>query len=241
MCRKYCSITATVQRARLFSGWQKRFPIKWMRDSEIQRLLEDRRFAEAMDGARRRVAINPKRVPDQILLAEAAYLTGDADAERLTASLFQSSPGPRFENWGLLTESPRTRYACLLARRGKTAQAQRLLADAEHGDSQADGQRNRYPFAWEELAAIKALQGDADAAVTAYRQAYDRGWRLVMLTELNPAFDSIRPRPEFQMVIARMKADIARMRDQSAELRELREKTIPWLNSLPIPGGQQSF
>jgi hypothetical protein len=53
-----------------------------------------------------------------------------------------------------------------------------------------------------------------------------------MLTVRNPAFDTLRDMPEFQALVTKMKADVERMRAQSAELREIRERTIPYLNSL---------
>jgi hypothetical protein len=92
------------------------------------------------------------------------------------------------------------------------------------------------PLALEELAAIHAMRGDKPSALREYRRAYNAGWRMVTLTSLNPMLDPLRSDPEFQQVVARMKSDVARMRSESKELRELQEKTIPFLQSLPLPG-----
>jgi len=212
--------------------WHKRTPTNILPDPEIVDLLAWGRTADAMALARQSAKKRPEVTVNQLMLAETAYLTGDADAERLTEPLFRASPGPRFENWGIMTESPRTRYACLLLKRGDRNRAIPILADAKREIEGLLAGGIDTPFAHEELAAIEALRGDKQAAVSAYQKAYTHGWRFVMLTVRNPAFDSIRDMPEFQALVAKMTADVERMRAQSTELGEIRERTIPYLNSL---------
>ena len=58
---------------------------------------------------------------------------------------------------------------------------------------------------------IYALQGKTDAALSALRKAIDNGWRSGwwFYLEHDPALDSIRDEPEFQAMLAKIKADMA--------------------------------
>lgn len=57
---------------------------------------------------------------------------------------------------------------------------------------------------------ILALQGRADAALNALREAIDAGWRFNWwLAPHDPNLDSIRDHPEFQAIMMELEADMA--------------------------------
>jgi len=64
------------------------------------------------------------------------------------------------------------------------------------------------------------------------QRAYDRGWRIRASTAVDPMLSNLRTDTRFQALMQRMKADLDRSRKDSAEIRELFEKTLP---SLPPP------
>ena len=66
---------------------------------------------------------------------------------------------------------------------------------------------------------IYALQGQTAEALAALREAIDAGWRLWWwyYLEHNPNLESIRDDPEFQAMVAEIRADMA---EQLARLQE---------------------
>jgi TolB-like protein/DNA-binding winged helix-turn-helix (wHTH) protein/Tfp pilus assembly protein PilF len=53
-------------------------------------------------------------------------------------------------------------------------------------------------------AEVLALRGDADGAMLALRQAADLGWRDALQAEHDPAFESLRPRSDYRLLIERV-------------------------------------
>jgi TolB-like protein/class 3 adenylate cyclase/Tfp pilus assembly protein PilF len=70
---------------------------------------------------------------------------------------------------------------------------------------------------------IYALQGKTQQALTALRQAIDAGWRSNWRYDLehNPNLDSIRNAPEFQTMLAEIKAEMA---EQLARVKEMEKE-----------------
>jgi TolB-like protein len=204
-------------------------------DIEIYLRLINKRTDEALAIARKRAADQPNNHEARAMLAEVAFLASATDAEALTEPHFRDAPGPRFGNYGLLPQSARTRYAHLLAKRGSAAQARPLLDQAQKAVEALVADGSDSPLAFEELACIAAIRGDTPGALSRYRQAYQAGWRYLLLSRTNPMLEPLRRDPEFQTLLAEMASDVSRMRAESKEVPELLNRTIPFLNTLAAP------
>jgi hypothetical protein len=64
---------------------------------------------------------------------------------------------------------------------------------------------------WIADAAIHALRGDTQAALTALRDAIDQGWRANWWYFLNhdPNFNAVRDEPKFQAIVKELRSDMA--------------------------------
>lgn len=65
-----------------------------------------------------------------------------------------------------------------------------------------------------ELAAIEAIRGNVDAATRWFTRAFELGFRNVREIELDPMFEPLFRDPEFERIMARMRAHLAEMREQ---------------------------
>jgi adenylate cyclase len=72
------------------------------------------------------------------------------------------------------------------------------------------GQRD-WGLEWD-LASIHAARGERQEAMDWFERAYDAGFRFVRWPPVDPAFDAFRDDPRYLDVMARMEADIERMR-----------------------------
>jgi tetratricopeptide (TPR) repeat protein len=77
------------------------------------------------------------------------------------------------------------------------------------------GQRD-WGLEWD-LASIHAARGEREEAMHWFERAYDAGFRFVRWVPVDPAFDDFRDDPRYQYVMARMEADIERMRTRLFE------------------------
>lgn len=73
-----------------------------------------------------------------------------------------------------------------------------------------EGQRD-WGLEWD-LASIHAARGDQQEAMDWFERAYEAGFRFVRWVPVDPAFDAYRNNPRYQNVMAKMEADIERMR-----------------------------
>ena len=213
------------------SLYHDKFPRNQPFEYRFALLLEEGRIQEAVTQAVNSARARPGFLQYETVAAETT--AGAPEAERLTEPIFRRAPEPLYGQWALVPESSRTRYACLLLKRGARALAMPLLAASEKAIRKMLAEGADTSMAHEELAAIHALRGEKEAALTEYERAYTAGWRFLTQTRLNPALESLRDEPKFQTLLERMKADLAMMRTESKELVELRERTIPYLRSLP--------
>jgi len=73
-----------------------------------------------------------------------------------------------------------------------------------------EGQRD-WGLEWD-LASIHAARGDRQEAMDWFERAYDGGFRFMRWVPVDPAFDEFRDNPRYLNVMAKMEADIERMR-----------------------------
>ncbi len=70
---------------------------------------------------------------------------------------------------------------------------------------------------------IHAIRGDNQEALSSLRKAIDEGWRFRWrdYLEHDPILDSIREEPEFQMMLAEIKTDMA---EQLARVKQMEKE-----------------
>jgi hypothetical protein len=189
-------------------------------------------IAQALQMARSLHAARPKLLEVQGLLADVALAAGAPDDEELNRGFYREALDQSFSNWLVFPESARVRFAYFAARKGDKTTARKWLDDAESWASQEWNRGVESPLLPIEMAAIRAIRKDNDHAMEWMQRAYDRGWRIRSSTAVDPMLSNLRTDPRFQALIQRTKADLDRIRKESAEIRELFEKAVP---SLPPP------
>jgi tetratricopeptide (TPR) repeat protein len=158
----------------------------------------------------------------------AAKLMLNAGRTRELAAAYGSAVGllglrpgqpPRIDQ---LSETPVVALA--LRQAGRTAEADRLLREADAA-VRATYRRGRVPFWFDaDAAAIWAVQGRADEALAMLERAADRGWTHAGSTDLRnvndePAFRALHGLPRFERIRARLDAHYARERAETAQLQ----------------------
>ncbi len=145
-------------------------------------------------------------------LADAELLGGDILAARAYADRALASPNLKPDD----VASPwlaRTGHSYLLiaayARKasGDIAGATAMLGTLNALLDRLVAAGMRRHGVYELQAQVAALKGDPEAAMLALQRAADHGWRDVWLAEHQPYFASLRPRKDFQALVARIRAD----------------------------------
>ena len=114
--------------------------------------------------------------------------------------------------------------ALALRQAGRSADADRLLGQAASRIN-AVYRRGTIPFVLDaDVAAIWAVQGRPEQALSMLERAMRRGWTHTGATDLpdiadEPAFSSLRGQPRFERVRARLAAHLARERAETMQLR----------------------
>jgi hypothetical protein len=114
--------------------------------------------------------------------------------------------------------------ALALRQAGRTAEADRLLGKANSTIS-AVYRQTTIPFLLDaDVAAILAVQGRHDQALSMLERALRRGWTDSANTDLGdiedePAFTSLRGRPRFERIRRSLAARLARERAETIQLR----------------------
>ena len=182
--------------------------------------------AAALAQARKIIEDHPAFEEGLMVAAELAYLTAAPDAEAQIERLFRRSPG--IEAGPLLKqESYRTSYAHLLMARGERSRAGTLLGEAlthAHMALENDNENQRVPF---EIAAIHATRGENDQALDWLAKAFAAGYKDYSTLGRHRIFAAVRTDPRFQNVLKQMERAVAKMREESATLAELRTMPFP--------------
>jgi TolB-like protein/tetratricopeptide (TPR) repeat protein len=168
----------------------------------------------------RKLAIDQPGNPEVLaLLAELAYASSAKGAEALAESNYRASPDGR-SRW-LAAVSPRVRYAALLARGGRRAQALRLASDAISRAERLQREGVQSPDLPLDIAAAHTIQGDHSVAVEWLDRAFAAGFRDYRTLRIDPVFEPLRGDARFQELVNRMNTDLAAMRKRADLARSL--------------------
>ena len=182
--------------------------------------------AAALALARKVLEERPAFEEGLMVSSELAYLTAAPDAEAQIERQFHRSPG--IETGPMLKqESYQTSYAYLLMARGERSRAAALLAEAltrAHKALESGNENQRVPF---EIAAIHAARGENDQALDWLEKAFAAGYKDYSTLGRHRIFAAVRTDPRFQNVLKQMERAVAKMREQSATLAELRTMPFP--------------
>jgi tetratricopeptide (TPR) repeat protein len=187
--------------------------------------------AQALQNARNLRAARPKAVEVQALLADMALAAGSPDAEGLNRGFYQEALDQSFSNWLLFPESARVRFAYFAWSKGDETAARKWLDEAEVNAIQCWKRGVESPLIAVEMAVIQALRKNNDRAMEWMQRAYDRGWRIRASSVADPMLSNLRSDTRFRTLLQHIQADLDRARSESAEIRELSEKTIPFLSA----------
>jgi TolB-like protein len=154
---------------------------------------------------------HPKNTEMSFHRADIAYLTDSPDLESLLAPLVDRSPTNRL--WG--GESVRLRYAYALQKRGESARATVLAAEAERYARERIAAGDDTPAHRVELAAAASLRGAADAALEWLERAFDAGYRDYGFLERDPIFRPLGSHARFVSVLDRMRSDVEAQRERA--------------------------
>ena len=111
--------------------------------------------------------------------------------------------------------------------RGERSRAAALLAEAltrAHKALENGNENQRVPF---EIAAIHATRGENDQALEWLAKAFAAGYKDYSTLGRHRIFAAVRTDPRFQNVLKQMERAVAKMREQSATLAELRTMPFP--------------
>ncbi len=191
---------------------ERRFP----KNSRIQielAMLDARRnrMSEALARVRKLLSQTDGDAEALALASEVTYASGAPDAEAYTERLFRQAPDLTGNYW-LLMESPRVRYAHILAGRGQASVVDQLLSEAMQRVLEAPQAGNQSPRMLIEMAAIQALRRQPDAALTSLERAYEAGMRDDRMLAFHPALAGLRDVARFRALVSRMRVDVSEMR-----------------------------
>ena len=124
------------------------------------------------------------------------------------------------------------RLAWFAQKRGDSAAAAKMLADAERVAMEhwrAGGESPGLPM---ELAAIHSMRGDGNEAAVWLQRAYELGWREWQQDQIDPMLKPVASNARWQSVVQQMRADVTQKRAESRQLKLLFERTVPSLPRL---------
>jgi tetratricopeptide (TPR) repeat protein len=124
--------------------------------------------------------------------------------------------------------------ALILAGTGEVDRAEQLLEDSLRV-LKTTPRLGRYGFQIADVM-IYAIQGKKEKALAALREAIDDGWqfRARYLLEFDPTLFSLHPDPEYQAMVAEVKADLAEQLRRVQEMERRGELALPtW--TIPEP------
>lgn len=167
----------------------------------------------ADDLAREQAAIFLASEPDEdryyVKAADVLHFLGDDEARRLAETAVANSPTSRYRPRGVCAT---TLLGNILRGNDETSAAEAMLqrsvdADRERMDEGDDGYEVHY-----DLAAVYAIQGDRDAALTSLEHAINAGWRAYPLARRDPLLANLHGDRGFHQLLTRVETAVAEMR-----------------------------
>ena len=113
-------------------------------------------------------------------------------------------------DWGYL---PALNRAQLYFAAGETEKGNKLLDQCENYLENVERDFPMLAGAHYVRASMHALQGDREQALSSFRDAIDKNWYKAWYAERDPNMASLHNDPEFQKVLAELKANLAQMRE----------------------------
>ena len=170
-------------------------------------LLSQGKIREASDYVQ---AVYDRNPADPSVMALLGYVAGVdgrwEDSRRYLRAGFQKNP----------TGGYTTAYALALWQLGERDEAKRILEESSAVARREWEQNQEAVSAPVELASAASIQGKRDEALYWLEQVYRAGGKWAAWMRVNPAVQALRNDPRFRDLVARMEADIARMRQQLA-------------------------
>jgi eukaryotic-like serine/threonine-protein kinase len=102
--------------------------------------------------------------------------------------------------------------AWILQQSGDAERARALVQHVAREFEQFWGGNPRRPDDFNDLARIRLLQGDREAAIRQVEAAVRQGWRSLHEEANPPILDSLRGEPRYDRLMAEVRADVDRMR-----------------------------
>ena len=208
------SIRADAETRRLLEEAERRFPT----DARVQILfslleLFEGQVDKALSRTKALVASNPKNEEVRIHGADMAFLADAPDLESAHGQLMERSASAAIT----VAETVRLRYAHALARRGESAKASALVAEAERVARERIDAGDQTPALGIELAAAAVLRKDRSAALDWLARAVEGGYPEYAQIERDPILAEIRSEPRYRELLDRMKERVAAQRARAAE------------------------
>jgi serine/threonine protein kinase len=200
---------------RLLEDAERRFP-RVARNQMMLAILD--LFDGNLERLASRVSALGERFPEdeemKLVRADLAFLVNSPDLESALAPLMQHAAS----NAGVLVgESVRLRYGYVLAKRGESARAALLIAEAERIAREKIEAGNQMPPLRVEMAAAAVLRKDTNAALEWLAQAHERGYRDYGFLERDPILAELRTTARFGDILDRMRKDVDARRARAEE------------------------
>ena len=165
--------------------------------------------AEARERSERLVSQNAEDAGARLTAGEAYVFSGDyRRARELFQEAYAMAPQIRWE-WG---HSAPVLLGYTLWRAGEREKAQSLFADFEVFAHDELKRGNEAPDLHHSLAAVHAIRGERQEALRWLREAIASGWMNERHLARDPLLESLREEPEFQRMLAQMRAELERQR-----------------------------
>ena len=208
------SLRADVEARALLEEAERRFPA-FPRVQILLSLLE--LFEGQLDRAASRtkalVARSSHIEEVKIHYADMAFLLDAPDLEAAHESLMPQSGG----SYSTLGETIRLRYAYALARRGESAKAAALVADAERVARERIDAGSQRPALRIELAAAAVLRKDRNAALDWLARAVEAGYPEYGKIERDPILAELKSEPRYRDALERMRRRVDGQRARAGE------------------------
>jgi TolB-like protein len=212
----------------LLEEGERRFPDNARLQSVLAMLdLLEGQSERAVSRTNALVARAPRNEEVKFHRADLAFLLDAPDLEAALEPLMQQSAS-NYSFWGVAL-SARLRYAYALGKRGESAKAAALIAEAERIARERIDAGNQTPGLRVELAAAAALRKDTNAAIDWLERAFEGGYRNYGFLERDPILlAQLRTDARFHDVLERMRRDV--------EAQRARARTRGLLDVEPLLG-----